>query len=158
MTGRAKPGQPKSQAKQTVGKRVGNGAGKGDGWGGPAQGESTSRIKPGDPDGIQARASDPVVLADKEAKAALLEDHLFSLAFNAERQETQVSASNAWLDRVKGKPIARTVTTTVDDVSQLSDLELTAEIARLDREIGSVKAGSGEAEAGKQASRVPPVH
>lgn len=134
------------------------GAGGGDPWGGPARGASASRILPGDPDGIQRMSKDPDIKARNEARNVELKEHLYHLAKNAEREETQLSAAVAWLDRDEGKPIARSVTTTVDDVSQLSDLELTAEIARLERELGEAAPRAGEAEAGKPPGGVPPIH
>ena len=90
----------------------GNGAGrggsaKGKGWGGPARGASTSRIRVGDPDGIQALSNDPAVKARQAKRAAALTDHLFDLAMNADRQETQLSAAIACLDRTEGKPLQR---------------------------------------------------
>jgi len=139
---------------RTSGTRRGNGVGKGDGWGGPAKGAGSTEPL----DGVRHLSKDEDLKADKKARAEALKDHLFKLATTAERQETQVSAATAWLDREEGKPIARTVTTTVDDVGQLSDLELAAEIARLKREIGDAPAGAGEAEAGKPAGGLSPLH
>jgi hypothetical protein len=91
---------------------VGNGAGhggpaKGAGWGGPARGASTSRIEPGDPDGITSMRHDPDVLARRARQADELHERLFALATAAERQETQLAATIAFLDRVEGKAIAR---------------------------------------------------
>lgn len=85
----------------------GNGAGKGDGWGGPARGASASRVRPGDPEGIQALSNDPDVKASQAERAELLKDHLFSLALGAQRQETQLAAAVACLDRIEGKPLQR---------------------------------------------------
>lgn len=158
MPGRAKPGQPKSQAKQVIGKRVGRGAGKGDGWGGPAKGEGGAKYRKGEVQPLQGKALTAPVVEAREERLTMLRDRLWQLAFTAEREETQLAATNAYLDREEGKAIARSVTTAVDDVSQLTDLELTAEIARLQRELGQGAKGSGEAEAGKQAIGVPPVH
>ena len=158
MPGRAKPWQPKSTAKQVVGTRRGNGAGKGDGWGGPARGASASRILPGDPTGVQALSRDPDIASKREDRLQLLRDHMFHLALNAAREETQLAAASAYLDREEGKPIARTVTAAVDDVSQLSDLELAAEIARIDRELASATPRGGEAAAGESPSDVSPLH
>lgn len=91
---------------------VGNGPGhggiaKGAGWGGPAKGASTSRIKPGDPDGIQAMSNDPEIRARRAQQAQELHERLFALATDAERQETQLAATIAFLDRVEGKPVSR---------------------------------------------------
>jgi hypothetical protein len=88
---------------------VGNGAGhggpaKGAGWGGPAKGASTSRIKPGDPDGIQAMSNDPEVRARRARQADELHERLYALATDADRQETQLAATIAFLNRVEGTP------------------------------------------------------
>jgi hypothetical protein len=157
MAGRAKPGQPKSAAKQTVGTRRGNGPGKGDGWGGPPKGEGTRYVK-GEVQPLQGKGNTAPVVEKREERLALLRDRIWTLAFEADRQETQLAAANAYLDREEGKAIARTVTTTVDDVSQLTDLELAAEIARLDREIADAKARDGAEATGKPAGTVPPLH
>ncbi len=106
--------------------RRGNGAG----WGGPARGASTSRIKPGDPDGIQTMSNDAEVKARAAQRVEALKDHLFGLATKAERQETQLAAAVAYLNRVEGMPIARTVTATVADPNSLTDADLAAIIAR----------------------------
>lgn len=102
------------------------GAGTGKGWGGPARGASTSRIRPGDPESIQRLSNNPDVKARQALRAEALTDHLFDLAMNAERQETQLAAAVACLDRIEGKPIQRSVTATVADPSSLSDAELVA--------------------------------
>ena len=131
---------------------------KGKGWGGPAKGASASRIKPGDPDGIQAMANDADIKARNAERNERLKDHLYTLATTAQNEHAQIAAAQAWLDRDEGKPISRSVTATVDDVSQLSDLELAAEIARLKRELGEDAPRAGEAAAGEQVSDVPPIH
>ncbi len=104
----------------------GNGAGKGDGWGGPAKGASASRIRPGDPEGIQAMGNDPDVKAKAEQRGELVREHLFNLALGAARQETQVAAAVAYLDRTEGKPVQRNVNLNTGDPSQLSDADLAA--------------------------------
>lgn len=131
----------------------------GPGWGGPANGASASRIKPGDPDGITRLARDPAHMSAKDALA----EEMTAIIVDVARDETvppqtRVIAADKVLDRVQGKPIARTVTTTVDDISQLTDIELAAEAARLARELGLSAAGDGEAAAGKPPGAVPPVH
>ena len=109
----------------------GNGPGrggpaKGHGWGGPPKGASTSRIKPGDPEGIQALSNDAEIKACAAARAEALLDHLFHLAMKADRQETQLAASVAYLNRVEGMPVARNINRTVGDASQMTDDELAA--------------------------------
>jgi hypothetical protein len=95
-----------------------NGAGKGDGWGGPAKGAGSGPAKPftagnatrvafhtghGDP----AKAKKRHALAtEREARLAQLKDHLADLGLNADRQETQVSAIVAYLNREEGLPVA----------------------------------------------------
>ncbi len=88
----------------------GNGPGRGsrgDGWGGPAKGASASRIRRGDPGGIQAMSNDAEIKARQAERAEELKDHLYHLALKAERQETQLAATVACLDRIEGKPLQR---------------------------------------------------
>ena len=59
-----------------------------------------------------------------------MREKLLKLARDAERQETQLSAANSLLNRIEGQPIVRQVTAKVDDVSDLDDRELLAELAR----------------------------
>lgn len=80
---------------------------KGDGWGGPAKGASRSRIEPGDPEGIQRMSNDPEVKARQAERTARLHDHLYNLALEAQREETQLAATIAFLDRAEGKPVSR---------------------------------------------------
>lgn len=100
MPGRAKDGRPKSDAKQTVGRRKGNGPG----WGGPAKG-SGHTFTEGDP-----LAGRPVGVANGEGKRAMaraaLEDAaplavqtLISVAGDAADQRA-VAAAVAILNRV----------------------------------------------------------
>ena len=109
----------------------GNGSGrggpaKGHGWGGPPKGASTTRIKLGDPEGIQALSNDAEIKARAAARAETLLDHLFHLAMKGEREETQLAASVAYLNRVEGMPVARNLNQTVGDASQMTDDELAA--------------------------------
>lgn len=88
--------------------RRGNGAGKGDGWGGPAKGPgnhgpSAGYIKPELLEAIQA---------DKARRLEILKDHILSLALTAERQETQLQAAIAYCNREEGTPVARQDVTT----------------------------------------------
>ena len=52
---------------------------KGEGWGGPAKGASTSRIKPGDPDGIQAMSNDFDVRQASKALREYIKPHMLAL-------------------------------------------------------------------------------
>ena len=85
----------------------GNGAGKGDGWGGPAKGAGGPPIKPGDPDGIQAMSNDPDIRARNARRLARVKARIFRLAMKAQREETQLSACIAFADREEGKPLQR---------------------------------------------------
>lgn len=80
--------------------------GNGAGWGGPAKGGSASRIRKGDPEGIQAMSNDPEIAAARETRIAELKEHLYGLATSAERQETQLAATVAYLNRELGTPAA----------------------------------------------------
>jgi hypothetical protein len=98
----------------------------GDAWGGPAKGASTSRIVPGDPDGIQPMSNDPRILARGRVRLDHLRDKIYELALSAEREETQLAAANSYLNREEGTPVQRVVTASVTDPSQLTDDELAA--------------------------------
>jgi len=114
------PDKPKRPA--TSGTRHGNGAGKGDGYGGPAR-------APGDKQNLRTpfEPGNQVTHVRRGPEAAqALKDHLFALATTAERQETQVTAAVAWLNRHEGTPIARNINLTPDDVTVLDDGTLTA--------------------------------
>jgi hypothetical protein len=111
------------------GKGVGgkaNGAGAGEGWGGPPKGASATRIVPGDPDGIQSMSNDPRILARGRIRLDHLRDKIYELALSAEREETQLAAANAYLNREEGTPVQRVVTASVTDPSQMTDEELAA--------------------------------
>ncbi len=146
--------------KPTSGTRHGNGQEHGDGWGGPAKGASKGDAKPftadtptrqtipngrGDPAKMAARRSQKELDAER---AQLLKDHLFTLATKAESEMVQKSASEAWLNRHEGMPIARNVNLNVDDVRGLSDEAIAAELASL--------GGTGvDPETGDAAAAVP---
>ena len=80
---------------------------KGAGWGGPAKGASTSRIKPGDPDGIAAMSRNPAVMADKAEAAEQMRNVLYGIALDGENEHARIAAADRLLDRLEGKPLAR---------------------------------------------------
>lgn len=85
----------------------GNGAGKGDGWGGPAKGAGGPPIKPGDPEGIQRMSNDPAVKARQAARLERVKRKIYRLAMKAAREETQLAACIAFANREEGMPVAR---------------------------------------------------
>lgn len=121
-----------------------HGLGQGAGWGGPAKGARASRIKPGDPDGIRTMRNDPAVKARKAARAAEMEDVLYGIALRGEQEMARINAATRLHAIYEGMPIARTVTATVSDPSQLTDADLAA-IATGGRE-PAAEAPSGPAE------------
>ncbi len=60
-----------------------------------------------------------------------LMDEMFYLAFTAERDEAQLSAAVAWLDRHEGKPVARSIAASSAALAALNDAALAALIADL---------------------------
>lgn len=84
--------------------RRGNGPGKGAGWGGEAKGASKSRFVEGELQPMQGKQGTAAVVQAREARLAMLKDHLFTLALEAEREETQLSATVAYLNREEGMP------------------------------------------------------
>lgn len=117
------------------------GPGKGEGWGGPAKGarqpapaftrDSATRATipggRGDPAKMAARRNRREIAEERSRK---LEDHLYRLALKAKHEETQVTAATKLHAIYQGQPVARNMNLNVDDVSQLSDDELRAEMAR----------------------------
>lgn len=142
-------------------RRVGNGAGHGPGHGGPAKGAGRGGdAKPftadsptrewypggkGDPMKMAARADRREI---RRQRVEEIEDHLYDLALNAERQETQVLAATRLHAIYEGQPVARQITANVDDVSRLNDDDLRNELARL----GGAATGAASGDA---AARVP---
>lgn len=105
--------------------RRGNGSGQGESWGGPAKGagSTSTRAAPFERGNTASTGQRDMSGAEK---ARLLKEHLYKLATTATREETQVVAATAWLDRHEGKPIARNVNLTPGDVSLLDDETLAA--------------------------------
>jgi hypothetical protein len=96
------------------------GVGRGDGWGGPAKGAGyggpaqpftadspTRHTGARNPKKAEARR---VRSAEKATRIEQHTMHLCDLGLNAEREETQVSACIAALNRLEGKPVARSKT------------------------------------------------
>jgi hypothetical protein len=77
------------------------------------RGES-SRIRRGDPDGIQALSHDPAKKAARAQRTAELKDMLYELALHSEHEMVQLRASEALLDRLEGRPVPRKVSTSAD--------------------------------------------
>ncbi len=123
-------------AMRTKGTRVGNGVGCGDGWGGPAKGAGTPERFSAENQPVKS----PEVLLSyrerREKRAQRMEDVLYDIATDDEqRSETRVQAAYRLHTIIEGQPVARSITTKVDDVKALSDSELRAEFERLSREI-----------------------
>ncbi|HEV7457332.1 MAG TPA: hypothetical protein VGN96_11215 [Roseococcus sp.] len=76
-------------------------------WGGPAKGASTSRIKPGDPDGIRALRWDADNIAHKEEIAAQMRGVLYYVALKGEGEAARINAADKLLDRIEGKAVQR---------------------------------------------------
>ena len=138
--------------------------GKGDGWGGPPKGagrggearnsrpeKNRPDVAPKVPSFADAPKAGPgrghvsVSGEDRRARDAerseIAQEKLFSLVTTANRQETQLSAAVALLNRIDGMPIARNLNANVDDLSRLSDVELQAERERLGRAMREVREG-----------------
>lgn len=124
----------------------GNGAGQGDGWGGPARGASNKvkatvlALVPGCDAAKRLNAAAKREL--REARVEQLENILFKLAKGAERQETQVAAAARLHAIYEGTPVARQITLQVDDVAKLSDDEIRTELARLGGEAADPRKGA----------------
>ncbi len=112
---------------------------KGAGWGGPAKGASTSRIKKGDPDGITKLSRDPDRMAMKADRREALETMLFDLAHRASNEHVQVAAAGKLLD-----------------VYDRRDLKVTATAAAGSIRVEIIDAGSPDASLAGPAA-VPPA-
>lgn len=135
---------------------------QGKGWGGPAKGAGKGPAKPftaesptrqtipggkGDPVKMDARAEKR---ARDEVRAEELRDHLYTLATKAERQETQLSAAVAFLNRVEGMPVAKQQVEIKRPIEEMTEAELASAIELIRATIaGNAEgAGSGGREAG----------
>lgn len=112
-----------SDRKQTCGTRRGNGPG----LHGPAKGASASRIKPGDPDGIQAMSNDQAIksrAADRREKVM----QLYEDVVDDKRAPVmaRLVAGDKLLDRIDGRPVALNINHNLSNPAQLSDDELVA--------------------------------
>jgi hypothetical protein len=111
------------------------GVGKGDGWGGPPSGrpgkaliiEGRPSFEPGNLHGMTRNGK-----AERRAeRSEQMETVLYNLALGAEREETQMNAAVRLHAIYNGQPVAKVVSTSVDDVSDLSDDAIRAELAIL---------------------------
>lgn len=114
-----------SERKQTCGTRRGNGVGKGHGWGGPAKGAGT-RFRKGEVVPGQGQGHTAPFVAAREERLAMLKDRIFQLALGAEREETQLAAAQAYLNREEGMPVARQITADAS-VQQVLRIEIVDE-------------------------------
>jgi hypothetical protein len=127
--------------------RIGDHVSAGDGWGGPAKGPgTTAKPAPQFAKGNTASVGHAPRPQSTVDRAQALKDHLFTLAQSAERQETQVQAAKAWLDRHEGLPLARTLNHNTDDLAALDDQSLADRRAALERAIGSGAGGTASPE------------
>jgi hypothetical protein len=83
---------------------------KGAGWGGPAKGASTSRIKPGDPDGIRPLRWDADNIAAKEEVAAQMRGVLHQVALAGENEHARIAAAGRLLDHIEDRKTKITAT------------------------------------------------
>ena len=115
------PDKAKPPSRQSVGTRKGNGVGVGEGWGGTPKGAGNKAAGPG------RLTAELQALHDgaKEARLSALKANLLHLAFNAEREETQLLATNAALDREMGKPVSRNEMTGADGAALHPGIQVT---------------------------------
>lgn len=106
---------------------------KGDGWGGPARGESRTKGRVAE---VQPMSNDAEIKRQAAERIQRLKDHIYTLATSAQREETQLAAAIAFLNREVGMPVARNLVANVGDPNNLTDAELAA-----------IAAGSGTAAA-----------
>ena len=104
----------------------------GQGYGGPAKGLPAERgaraaaFEPGNRAGVTTpdKPRDNRTPAEKRARMLAIYEEV------AEDQSqpgmARINAADKWLDRHEGKPVARNITTYVDDATKLDDAALTA--------------------------------
>lgn len=150
----SRPGGPGRGHKR----RIGNGRG----WGGPARGSGSTR--PALPlIGIERDQPTPEAksMGRKEADARSEEMRaiLHAVATDASAPAmVRVVAADKLLDRIEGKAVATNVNVNANNLAALSDAELAAELARLEREARDAAARVSEAGGDEPAGDVPPVH
>lgn len=137
-------------------RRVGNGPGRGgpakgaggsELWGGPAKGAGNGPAKPftaDSPRPTYAPGASPKK-DDRAARSRDLEDMLFDLATNSEKEDTRINAAVRLHAIWNGQPVAKNINLSVDDVRSLSDADLAAELARLGGAGGDLAAGDAQA-------------
>lgn len=118
------------------GTRFGNGAGAGDGWGGPAKGRSVAKPRADASSLIPGQSADKraISAANRQTDAEIAEELrgiVLHLARYADRDETRLAAACKLLDRVEGLPVPRVVSAADDEYAGWTDDELKAEIDRL---------------------------
>lgn len=111
--------------------------GMGAGWGGPAKGGGGSTPRPAFETGNTSAAGRSDPNPDRRIEAEVLRAHMYRLATQGERQETQVAAAREWFNRTEGLPVARTITVATDDISQLDDAALAKRQAELEARLRS---------------------
>jgi hypothetical protein len=138
--------------------RYGNGVGRGTGWGGPARGASQSQAEKASSFTSSNQPVEPGARWDRrrerEVRTQQLEDMLFALAGRAEREETRVTAAVKLHAIYNGQPVARNITLNTDDVSDLSDEQLRAELERFGDSPASTEAGAASTSVSAKLSDV----
>jgi hypothetical protein len=110
------------------GKPRGNGAGyggpaKGAGWGGSAKGSHRPENGHEQPPYLRGEAR-KARIAEKHAAREELYGVIYEIAVTSSNEFARLSASNALLDRIEGKPIQRNINVNQDDPRKLTDAEL----------------------------------
>lgn len=129
--------------------------GNGAGWGGAKKGEGTKARFTAADGGKHTAENIQAAIASREEVLALYTEIVRD---KSETASNRINAGDKLLDRIEGKAIAREIVANVDDIASLSDAELHAELARLEREAAVAEARSREEGAGEPARGVPPLH
>lgn len=137
----------------------GNGAGQGGpasrlpragaGWGGPRRGAHELRLlKPaGDPesDAIRAMSHDPDIKARNEAWAEEMRAVLYRVATTGDAEMARISAADKLLDRIEGKPVAKTLVGGAEDAGPVQ-IKVILEDLTTDAEAGDPEAAPAPGE------------
>ena len=141
---------------------------QGTGWGGPAKGagHGSPAAPPvtGTRAGERKKATPAELVQERQARAQLLVDNLFNMAASKRYDPlTRIKATEAFLNREIGMPVARNLNLNMDDVSGLTDEQLNARIAELERralaagETAPTIAGSAETPGQEKLDTVEPA-
>lgn len=130
-----------------------DGSSQGTGWGGPARPNNKGVKDIFDEDPEKAAAAKkyfmdkrPELLASKKERVRAMEDVLLDIALNeGQHPGTRVNAASRLHAIYEGNPVNKNINANVDDVSEMSDEQLNAELSRVQGKIAEASSGATSA-------------